>query len=61
MMAFIGVRGCDSMLRGPGREDDFANRCEIGIAQLGGHAVVLVKGSRSSRMENVVNALVEKV
>lgn len=29
--------------------------------KLGAHAVVLVKGSRSSRMENVVNALVEKV
>ena len=34
MSAFIGVRGYGTTRRGPGREDDYATTCQIGIAQL---------------------------
>ena len=32
--AFIGVRGYGTTRRGPGREDDYATACQIGLAQL---------------------------
>ena len=32
MTAFIGVRGYGTTRRGPGREDDYATTCQIGIA-----------------------------
>ena len=34
MSAFIGVQGYGSTLCGPGREDDYATTCQIGLAQL---------------------------
>lgn len=49
---------------GRGEAQHFATQEDLVLAlkpTLGADAVVLVKGSRSSRMENVVNALVEKV
>lgn len=49
---------------GRGEAQHFGTQEDLVLAlkpTLGAHAVVLVKGSRSSRMENVVNALVEKV
>lgn len=50
--------------KGGGEARHFATQEDLALAlksNLGAGAVVLVKGSRSSRMENVVNALVEKV
>ena len=34
MSAFIGQRGYGTSRRGPGREDDYATTCQIGLAQL---------------------------
>ena len=34
MSAFIGRRGYGTSRRGPGRADDYASTCEIGLAQL---------------------------